>query len=81
MYHKVPYINDPGCRTSDRSEIDVKARLECAISSTGERPEGCISWRVTDGKRNFDLVVASALFNHLGRDCQIGLAAGQILVA
>lgn len=81
MYHRVPYVNDPGRRTSDRFEIHVKARIECAVSCTGERPEGCISWRLTDGKRDFELAVASALFNHLGGDCHIGLAASQILVA
>ena len=42
MYHRVSYINDPGCRIYDRVEIHMKARLECDISSTGERPEGCI---------------------------------------
>lgn len=28
--------------------IHIEARLECVISSVGERPEYCIGWRVTD---------------------------------
>ena len=31
-------------------KIHIKARLECVVSSVGDRPEDCISWHLTDDK-------------------------------